>query len=82
MSRELIGRYAGVMGTLVVLFLWVALALPTRLSPHFGIGLGLSLMTSGVLLTGVAAALDSKLWIIVLAATIVTFILFFIASTA
>jgi hypothetical protein len=82
MNRVAAGRYAGVAGTLVVLSLWIGLALPERLTPRLGLSVGLSLMTAGVLLTGVAAILHSKLWLLTLAAAIVTFVLFFIASTA
>jgi hypothetical protein len=51
MSRVRLGRCAGMLGTLAVLLLWVGLALPSRRVPVVGLGVGLSLMTGGVVLT-------------------------------
>lgn len=82
MSRVRLGRCAGVLGTLAVLVLWAGLALPSRLVPAVGLGVGLSLMTGGVVLTTIAAFLDSKWWFFMVAASVVTFVLFFIASAA
>jgi len=82
MRRSAIGASAGILGTLVVLFLWAEFVLPTRLTPQIGFHMFMSLMTSGVLLTGVAAFLHSKWWLLMFAASIVTFVLFYIAAMA
>jgi hypothetical protein len=82
MSRVQVGRCAGTLGALAVILLWTGLALPSRLVPRVGLGVGLGLMTGGVLLTVTAALLDSKRWLFVVAAAVVTFVLFFMASAA
>jgi hypothetical protein len=82
MSRIQVGRFAGSLGAMAVLMLWTGLAVPSRFVPHVGLGIGLTLMASGVLLTFVAALLDSKWWLIAVAGGLVTFALFFMASTA
>ena len=82
MSRKLLGRCAGVLGTSAVLVLWAGLVLPRRLVPTVGLGVGLSLMCGGVVLTAVAAFLDSKWWFLMVGAAVVTFVLFYIALGA
>jgi hypothetical protein len=82
MSRVRLGRCAGMLGTLAVLLLWVGLALPSRRVPVVGLGVGLSLMTGGVVLTAAAAFLESKWWLFMVGMAVVTFVLFFIASAA
>jgi hypothetical protein len=81
-KRPLVGQYAGMLGTLAVLSLWIGVALPARLTPNIGVGVGLTLMTAGVLLTALAALLHSKLWLFALAAAVATFVLFAIAEGA
>jgi hypothetical protein len=79
-SRALLGRSAGVIGSLAVLFLWVGLALPAHLMPRFGLVVGLVIMSAGVLFTAAATFLHSKWWLIMLAAAIATFVMFLIAA--
>ena len=82
MTRKRLGRCAGVLGTVAVLMLWAGLALPSRMVPVVGLGVGLSLMAGGVVLTVIAAFLDSKWWLFMVGASVVTFVLFFIAAAA
>ena len=82
MSRVRLGRCAGVLGTLAVLVLWAGLVLPSRLVPVVGLRVGLTLMAGSVVLTAIAAFLDSKWWFFMVGASLVTFVLFFIASAA
>lgn len=82
MSRVQMGRSAGTLGVLAVILLWVGLVLPSRLVPRVGLGVGFELMTGGVLLTVIAVLLDSKWWLLAVGASVVTFVLFFIASAA
>ena len=77
-----VGRFAGSLGAIAVLMLWIGLALPSRFVPHVGLGVGIALMASGVFLTFLAALLDSKWWLLAVAAALVTFVLFFMASAA
>jgi len=82
MSSVEVGRCMGGLGVIAMFMLWTGLALPRGFVPHVGLGMGLTLMTSGVLLTGIAALFDSKWWLFAVAAALVTFVLFFMASTA
>ena len=82
MKRMLVGRCAGILGTVAVLLLWLGVALPNRFVPRVGLGVGLSLMSGGVVGTAVASILDSKRWLLAVAAAVVTFILFYIAESA
>lgn len=65
-----------------MLVLWAGLVLPRRLVPTVGLGVGLSLMCGDVVLTAVAAFLDSKWWLLMVGAAVVTFVLFYIALGA
>jgi len=82
MRRAYVGRCLGSLGVVAVLMLWTGLILPSRFVPHVGLGVGLCLMTSGVLLTLVASFLDSRWWLLGVAAAVVTFVLFLVASAA
>lgn len=82
MSRVQVGRCAGSLGAVAMLMLWTGLALPSRFVPHVGLAIGLTLMTGGVLLTVLATLLDSKWWLLAVAAAVVTFVLFLMASAA
>ena len=77
-----VGRCAGIPGTLAVVLLWLGVALPRNVVPRGGLGVGLSLMFSGVVGTAIASHLDSKRWLWAVAVAVVTFILFFIAASA
>ncbi len=82
MSRVQVGRCVGSLGVIAMLMLWTGLVLPSRFVPHFGLAVGLTLMTCGVLLPVVAALLDSKWWLLAVAAGLVTFVLFLIGSAS
>ena len=80
MSRDRLGRCAGVLGTLAVLLPWVGVAMPKRVVPAVGGVLVLSLIAGGVVLTAIAVRLDSKWWLLMVGAAVATLILFFIVA--
>ena len=82
MTRDRLGRCAGVLGTLAVLLPWVGVALPRRLVPAVGAGLVLSLVAGGVALTAIAVRLDSKWWLLMVGGAVATLVLFYIAAGA
>ena len=78
-GRRRMGLCAGVLGVIDVLFLWGSLSLPPSLTPRIGFGFGFTVMTAGVILTGVAAVLQSRWWLLAVAGAIATFVIFSVA---
>lgn len=76
MTRKRLGRCAGVLGVLSVLYLWAGLVLPLGTVPEIYEGM-LVLMVGGVVLPALAVRLDSKSWWLMVGVGVVTFVLFF-----
>jgi len=77
MIRVKTGRSAGTISVLTIFLLWVIVMLPTRIAVPFGFVL--ALMTTGVILSALAAWLDSKWWLLAVLAALTTSVIFFLA---
>jgi len=81
MSRKHLGRCAGAVGTLIVLFLWAGMLLPLGMVPEVGEWM-IALMVGGVVLPGIAVGLDSKWWWLIAGLGIVTSVVLYIGVAA
>ena len=81
MTRKHLGRCAGVLGIVTVLFLWAGVVLPLGIVPEVGEWMPV-LMVGAVVLPAIGVRLDSKWWWLMVGGAVVTFILFYLAAGA